>query len=116
MALFKRTGAPNCHAKVTDRCVFDRYRRARGWRVVPHPRLGGGARNRPPRTCPRGADGARARLGRGRRECLVERGSLYLPDLVRLDQVAFLDVVVALEVDAALETLGHLAHVLLEAP
>src|SRR5207237_471938 len=75
-----------------------------------------GVRGTGPPTCPRAASGARARLGRGRRGCLVERGTLDLPHLVRLDEVAFLDVVVALEVDAALETLGHLARVVLEAP
>src|ERR671911_1989530 len=45
--------------------------------------------------------------------------SLQLPgdlsDLVRLDDVAFLDVVEVLDPDAALEALGHLAHVILEA-
>jgi len=36
--------APNRHRKVTDTCALGRYRRARGWRVVPRPRMGGGAR------------------------------------------------------------------------
>src|SRR5205814_5445221 len=41
-------------------------------------------------------------------------GALDLPNLVGLDEVAFLAVVVALEVDAALEAFADLAHVVLE--
>src|SRR6478672_5810063 len=58
---------------------------------------------------------ARRSLRRGRRRRVVQGGALDLADLVGLDQVAFLDVVEALEVDAALEALGQLAHVVLEA-
>ena len=45
---------------------------------------------------------------------LVERRPLDLARLVRLEDVAFLDVVEALEQDPALEALGDLARVLLE--
>ena len=50
--------------------------------------------------------------GRGR---LVERGPLDLARLVDLEDVALAEVVEALEQDAALEALGHLAGVVLEA-
>src|SRR5580658_4051002 len=40
---------------------------------------------------------------------------LYFLDLVALDDVLLLDVVVAIEADAALEALGDVLHVLLEA-
>src|SRR5436190_16049973 len=55
--------------------------------------------------------GVRGGLGRRRRGRLVQSRALDLADLVGLDEVAFLDVVVALEVDAAFEALGHLANV-----
>src|SRR5205823_10797630 len=37
---------PNRHGIGTDTCAEDRYRRARGWRVVPHPRWVGVRRRR----------------------------------------------------------------------
>src|SRR5262249_33377949 len=79
---------------------------------------GSAARPRGCRRSPssRGYSSERLRALRGgRRGRLVESRALDLADLVRLDQVAFLDVVVALEVDAALEALGDLADVVLEA-
>src|SRR5262249_16224984 len=54
------------------------------------------------------------RSGSSRSGRLVERGPLDLAHLVGLEDVAFLHVVVALEVDAALEALGDLPHVFLE--
>src|SRR5215204_4892543 len=53
----------------------------------------------------------RCRLGSRR----VEIGPLDLARLVRLEDVADLDVVEVRKVDAALEPLGHLARVVLEA-
>ena len=52
--------------------------------------------------------------GSGSAGRLVERRPLDLARLVRLEDVVFLDVVEAVEQDAALEALGHLARVLLE--
>src|SRR5918996_6270191 len=55
--------------------------------------------------------------GSGRRAAVrhLEVGALDLPRLVGFEDVAFLDVVEALEQDAALEALLHLADVVLEA-
>ena len=58
------------------------------------------------------AEGVRSRGGAGG---LVQRRPLDLPRLVGLEDVAFLDVVEAVEQDPALEALGDLAGVLLEA-
>src|SRR5437763_5708127 len=56
-------------------------------------------------------------LGRGRGPRVVrEVGALDLAGLVDLEDVALAQVVEAVEEDAALEALGHLAHVVLEAP
>ena len=49
------------------------------------------------------------------RPAAVERGALDLARLEDLEDVAFAQVVEALEQDAALEALGHLADVVLEA-
>src|SRR5919197_2151995 len=56
------------------------------------------------------------RLGRGRSRVFREVGALDLAGLEDLEDVALAEVVEALEEDAALEALGHLAHVVLEAP
>src|SRR6185503_20635835 len=63
------------------------------------------------RPCVRGDGGRLGLLTRGS----LERGRSGLLDEEGLDHVADLDVVVALQADAALEARGHLAHVLLEA-
>src|SRR5690349_3497473 len=62
----------------------------------------------PADTGPSGAGGSRRRRRR------VEVGALDLTGLVDLEHVAFLEVVEALEQDAALEALLDLAHVVLE--
>ena len=60
------------------------------------------------------ATSRRSAAGGGRRS-LGEIGALDLARLVRLEHVAFLHVVEAVEEDAALEALAHLARVVLEA-
>src|SRR5919201_1381211 len=57
-----------------------------------------------------------ARLRGGRTDRFVERSPLDLTNLVRLEDVAFLDVVEVLEVETALEAFLNLSHVVLEAP
>ena len=63
----------------------------------------------------RQADSSLGSAARRRRRRLVEVGALDLARLVDLEDVAFLDVVEALEQDAALEALRDLADVVLEA-
>ena len=62
-----------------------------------------------------GAHGATPAGRRRGRRGVVEVGALDLARLVDLEHVAFLEVVEALEQDAALEALLDLAHVVLEA-
>jgi hypothetical protein len=77
-------------------------------------RLGKMELRRQDRDVTRGHGGLRGRGGGAARR-LVQRRALDLTRLEHLEDVAFAEVIEPLEQDAALEAVGHLTHVVLEA-